>query len=45
MLGTDGKTANMSLAFVQSDHENLHLVSAVYLTHQHGFAQLNQQVK
>lgn len=45
MLGTDGKTANLSLAFVQSDHENLHLVSTVYPTLQDGFAQLNQQVK
>lgn len=39
-----GKNAS-SLAFIQSDHENLYLVNTVYLTLQQSSAELKQLVK
>lgn len=43
--GKKKKNAFSSVAFVQSDHENLYLVNTVYLTLQKSSAELKQLVK
>lgn len=46
VIALDGNSQSASsLAFVQSDHENLHLVNTVYLTLQKSSIELKQRVK